>query len=186
MSTRAPRRRDVVIVALLVAGLLGSLVLVIFGGSDPAALPDDAGGRPSLPVEDLSLAGIAEWSGLAIPADAADFLTARPSDTQLDVTFTIPAEDEDDFVEASGLDAPVAGARLVLHSSPLWKLNPGSDDETGSTDVPATDPTVSSTVAEGPEIRGVADVHDGITRVVELYDESPGVVRARIVLTPAA
>lgn len=151
-------------VALLVLAVVG-LVLVLTGGDDGEA----AGGevsttsgpqrpRSTLPLDDLSVAGVEQLSGLAIPDDAADFLTAKlAQNRQLDVTFTMDAEDVEAFAADSGLPPLAPDARVILHSSPLWKLNPG-----------------------GP-IRGAADVRDGVNRAVELVDED-GRVRARISL----
>jgi hypothetical protein len=152
-------------VALLVLAAVG-LVLVLTGGGDGGE-PADGGAattsaaqrpRSTLPLDDLTVAGVEQLSGLAIPDDAADFLTAKLSENrQLDVTFTMGPEDVEAFAAGSGLPPLAPDARVILHSSPLWKLNPG-----------------------GP-IRGAADVRDGINRAVELVDEN-GRVRARISL----
>ena len=99
-----------------------------------------------------------------MPPDAADFLTARlDDDRQLDITFTMPAAAVDGFVEGSGLPEPVADQRVVLHSSPLWKLNPDA----------------------GTSVSGSSDTLGEVNRSVELVTESDGVVRARVVITSA-
>ena len=198
MPSRARvRTRDLVIVGVLLLGLLAGLVLVVTGGgSEP---PDDtAATRATLP-EDTSLAALEEWAGLAFPEGTADLLTARPGPEQLDVTFTMPAAAEADFVDGSDLPELVAGERQVLHSSPLWRLNPGSGEDgagedrdagderdggaaASSTTTPGTDTTTPTTTAAQPELRGANDVHEGVRRAVEVLEESPGTLRVRVVL----
>jgi len=192
---RRIRSRDVLVVALLTAGLLAGLVMAVFGAggqSDPTTTTStstDANGEATsatLPLDDLSLGAIESWSGLEVPDGAEDFLTARMGDSQLDVTFTMPSEDEAAFVAGSGLSEPQPGERQILHSSPLWKLNPGDDDEGTASDTPeADDPSTSEGPIPAVVIRGVADRHDDVLRAVELVDEGPGTVRVRIVLTAA-
>lgn len=206
--TRRPRirRRDVIAIALLGAGLAAGLLLVVFGGADePAGRGADGDADAptgTLPLDDVTAAGIERWSGLDLPAETSDLLTARVGEAQLDLTFTMAPEDEAAFVEGSGLPELQPGRRYVLHSSPLWRLNPGGDTSTASSTAPGAPSDSGSTVAperpepdgstapEGstapaPVVRGAADVHDGVARAVELVEES-GRVRARIVLTPAA
>ena len=163
-------------VALVVIGV----VLVVTGGDTDTPAPDgrtggtattDAtpdgtadGSAPAvtLPLQDTSQAAVEELTGLVLPAGTADFLTAQLEDgTQLDVTFTIPAAAADAFISASGLPTPVEGDRVVIHSSPLWKLNP-----------------------EGT-IRGALDSSGQVTRAVELVPEGTDRLRARVVITPA-
>jgi hypothetical protein len=159
---------------VLGVGLVVGLGLVVFGGPNDdgaASTTTVAGDEPApgssgapLPLEDLSAAAVAELTGLAVPDDAADYLTARlENERQLDVTFTLPASAEAEFISGSGLAEPVPGQRVVLHSSPLWKLN----------------------AEDGAEIRGVADTTGQVNRAVELVDEGPDIVRARIVITSA-
>jgi hypothetical protein len=193
------RRRDVVIVTLLVVGLFSSVLLIIFGGGQgptPADVDRD-GATATIPFDEVSIAGLERWSGLDIPESAQGYLTARSGDSQLDVTFTMPPADEAAFVEASGLPEPRPGERRVLHTSPLWRLNPEAGDDTEGPDGPTgqdqepTEPDganpdlTAPAPPPGAEIRGTFDIFDGITRIVELVDEEPGVVRARIVLTPS-
>ena len=71
-------------------------------------------------------------------------------------------EEEAAFIEASGLPEPVDDERVILHSSPLWKLNP--DD--------------------AAVIRGAADDAGAVERAVELVDEGDR-VRARVVIISA-
>jgi hypothetical protein len=160
------RGRALAGIALFVLLAVG-IVLVVTGGDDggggddaapsttdqPAARP-----APTLAIDDLSVTGVEELSGLAIPDDATDFLTAKLAENQqLDVTFTMAAEDEAEFVTASGLPPLAVDARVITHSSPLWKLNP-----------------------EG-RLEGAADVRDGVNRAVELVPEGDR-LRARITL----
>lgn len=161
-----------VLALVLVIGFVIGLALVLLGGSDqddassatttePPPAMAEGSGEP-LELEDLSVAGVAQLSGLAIPADADDYLTARLGEgAQLDVTFTLPAEDVEAFLRDSDLGDAVAGQRVILHSSPLWRLNPDS------------------------EIRGVSDRTERVNRGVELVNEDADTVRVRVVLTSA-
>lgn len=196
---RRVRPRDVIVVALLVAGLLAGTLLVIFGGdtsTDPTTTdPAEAGAQGgTLPLDDLSLEAVEGWSGLRVPDGAEGFLTARVGEGQLDVTFTMSPEDEASFIEGSGLPEPEPGQRKILHTSPLWKLNPGAEDaeppeppepqeEAGGTD--GAGPTTTAPPVTSLEIRGAADRHGDVVRAVELVEEEPGTIRARIVLTAA-
>jgi hypothetical protein len=185
------RTRDLVIVGVLLLGLLAGLALVITGGgSEPPE--ESAAPRATLP-EDTSIAALEEWAGLAFPEGTDDLLTARPSAEQLDVTFTMPADAEQAFVEGSGLPELVSGDRQVLHSSPLWRLNPGGEAAEGdaaqggeastSTTAPqGNGSSTSSASAPQPEIRGAGDVRDGVRRAVEVVEESAGTLRVRAVL----
>lgn len=130
------------------------------GSSGPAGSPG-SDTRPTLELSDTSKAGVSRTGGLSIPAGAADFLSASTEDrTQLDVTFTLPPGQVAAFVSGSNLATPVAGDRVITHSSPLWKVNPEGD------------------------VSGVADVHSGVARAVETVGEGDR-VRVRIVLSPA-
>jgi hypothetical protein len=162
------RRRNTVVAIVLGVGLVVGVALVVTGGDDPSTsttteAPTSAPSAP-LPLDDLSSAAISGFTGLVVPADATDFLTARlDDDRQLDLTFVTTPEGAATFVEASGLPEPVADERIVLHSSPLWKLNP--EDEVS--------------------LRSTQDTVDGIRRVVELVESTDGTVRARVVITSA-
>lgn len=161
-------RRALVGVGLLVLLVLG-VVLVVTGGDDgtptdadgsasPAGEAPDPRPDPTLPIDDLSVAGVEELSGLAVPDDAADFLTAKlDDDQQLDVTFTMAPDEEEAFLAGSGLPPMAVDARVITHSSPLWKLTP-----------------------EG-QLRGGADIRDGVNRAVELVEEGDR-VRVRVTL----
>jgi len=134
------------------------------GGADATTTEEPAPQRSPLPLDDLSQPAVAELGGLAVPTDATEFLTARlDDDRQLDITFTMPAAAVDAFVQGSGLPEPVADQRVVLHSSPLWKLNPDA----------------------GTPVSGTNDTAGEVNRSVELVSEGDGVVRARVVLTSA-
>jgi len=116
----------------------------------------------TLPLDDLSVGAISKLTGLNFPIDMTGFLTARGNTSrQLDVTFVIPSSSAATFLADSGLPAPVANKRVVIHSSPLWKVNP----EEGS--------TLSSSQGKFGQV----------LRSVELVGESPGFIRARIVVT---
>lgn len=170
--TRPTRNR--IVAAVLVVGLAAGLFLVVTGGDgseptttttteDTTSTTVAPSGDP-LPLEDTSQAAIESLTGLALPDTATDFLTARSDDArQLDVTFLMPSDAVAGFITASGLPQPVADERVVIHSSPLWKLNP----------------------AEGSPVSGTSDTYDSVRRAVELVTEQDGTVRARIVVTAA-
>ncbi len=147
------------VLALLLLGLVVGGCLVITGGGDDSAdttLPS----RPTstLPLGDLSITGIESLSGIDVPEGAADSLSARlDGDRQLDVTFTITPEQLAAFISSSGLPPVTEGNRVILHSSPLWKLNPGTP------------------------ISGVADIRDATNRAVEVTPEGDR-LRVRITL----
>lgn len=120
----------------------------------------------TLPFDSVTRDELAEAAELDLPAGTADFLTARlPDRSQLDVTFTVATDEAQGFVTGSGLPTPVAGDRMILHASPLWELNPGSEIRGAQDTVPGPD---------GVDLR----------RAVELVDED-GRVRVRMVITPA-
>jgi hypothetical protein len=178
-----PRGRSNLVIGLvLFAGLVLALGLIILGGGDDATDDDAAPSSTTttslptpppgvtLPLEQLSASAVAQLTGLAFPPDMTDFLTARlDGDTQLDVTFVMPEAAVAEFIESSGLPAPTADERLVLHSSPLWKVNP--DEGT----------TLSSTT----DTTDATDDTQSVRRVVELVGDGSGTIRARIVITPA-
>ena len=117
----------------------------------------------TLPLDDLSVTAITKMSGLSFPTDMTEFLTSRgETNRQLDLTFVIPSASAATFLADSGLPAPVANKRVVFHSSPLWKVNPPE----GS--------TISSSQGKFGQVK----------RAVELVGESPGFIRARVVITP--
>ena len=182
------RRNNLIVLVVLLAGLVVGMTLVVFGGDgdddatadgpvlggtqpvdDDVTAPGIEGEddpRGVLPLDDVefTVAGIEEYTGIVVPDDAEGFLTGRlDNDRQLDVTFLFPAEDEAEFLEASQLPEPVEGQRVVLHGSALWDLNPPG----------------------GVEIRGATDTFDDVRRAFELVEETPGVLRARIVITSA-
>lgn len=117
----------------------------------------------TLPLDDLSVTAITEMSGLTFPTDMTEFLTSRgDKNRQLDLTFVIPSASAATFLADSGLPAPVANKRVVIHSSPLWKVNP----------------------QEGSTISSSQGTFGQVKRAVELVGESPGFIRARVVITP--
>lgn len=160
--SRGPTRW--VLLLVLIAGLAVGGCLVLTGGGGSAAPPSVApapSSRPpsTLPLGDTSITGVESLSGLDIPDGAADFLTARTStDQQLDLTFTVPPSAEAAFLTGSGLPPLGVDARVITHSSPLWKLNPGTP------------------------IRGAADVRGEVNRAVELTPEGDR-LRARVTLS---
>ncbi len=171
-------RTNVVIGVVLFAGLVLALGLIILGGDDGSSddtttsttpgstTPTTATPAPgvTLPLDDVSAATVQSLTGLVLPAETTDFLTAQlDGDTQLDVTFVMPEAAVAAFVADSGLPQPVADRRLVLHSSPLWKVNPD----------------------EGTTLSSTQDTHGSVHRVVELVGDGSGTIRARVVITPA-
>ena len=120
------RRRTAVAAALLVltTGALGTACSRDDGPAAPRTTTTQAGPPATLPFSSVSQAELARQAGLVLPAGTADFLTAQLQNrAQLDVTFTLPADQAAAFVTDSNLKEPVAGKRVVTHTSPLWKLN---------------------------------------------------------------
>jgi hypothetical protein len=153
-----------VLLVVLVVGLAVGGCLVFTGGESappPSVAATPSSGPPgTLPLGDTSIAGVEALSGLDIPDGATDFLTARTdAEQQLDVTFTIAPTDEVAFLAGSGLPPLGDEARVITHSSPLWKLNPGTP------------------------IRGAADVRGDVNRSVELTPEGDR-IRVRVTLQP--
>jgi hypothetical protein len=160
---RAATARWAVPVVLLLLAATGTWLLLAGGddGDGETAAAPGAGAEATLEVGDTDQASVAELAGLSLPPGTADFLSARlDDDTQLDVTFTLDPAEEAAFLSGSGFDEPVEGQRVILHSSPLWKLN-----------------------ADAP-LRGVEDTSEGLRRRVELVAED-GRTRVRMVVTPA-
>lgn len=160
------RARTVLLAAVTLALVVIGIVLVVTGGEDRPTAPSTTAPRPgtatrpTLDLSDSSKAAVSRLAGLSIPGAAADFLTASTEDrTQLDVTFTLPADQVAAFTDGSALPAPVAGDRVITHSSPLWKVNP-----------------------EG-QVSGSSDVRGGVSRAVETVPEGDR-IRVRVVLTP--
>ncbi|MBS1838057.1 MAG: hypothetical protein JST64_10225 [Actinobacteria bacterium] len=163
LSTRS--RATLLGAATLLLVVIG-IVLVITGGDERPTAPTTTTTAPGTPPKatlDLTSSSkdaVSRLAGLSIPAGAADFLSASTEDrTQLDVTFTLPADQVDAFVAGSGLPTPIAGTRVITHSSPLWKVNP-----------------------EG-RVSGSSDDHGTVIRAVETVPEGDR-VRVRIVLSP--
>lgn len=178
--------RNAVIAAVLVVGFALGLALVLLGGDDdPVDTPDRpvTGSAPTeqSPIEqspseraptdgarldvgdDVSESTLAELSGIVVPEDAAEFLSARlDDDSQLDVTFTLPPDAVAEFLTRSALPATTPDERLILHSSPLWQLNP----------------------EPGQALVSTGDETDRVRRAVELIEVSPDTVRVRVTITP--
>ncbi|MFM7064838.1 MAG: hypothetical protein ACKO04_15320 [Actinomycetes bacterium] len=154
--------------ALLVMGavLLGAGCSQDDGPPAPRTTTTQAGPPASLPFTNVSQAELARQTGLAFPDGTADFLTAQLQNrSQLDVTFTLPPEQVSAFLAGSGLPDPVAGRRVVTHTSPLWKLN---------VDGELRGATRTVTTPEGVRLR----------LVLELVEEPGGRTRVRLVVTP--
>jgi hypothetical protein len=148
-------------IAAAALAVVGVLLIVTDDDSTPDTTGTPKDGAATLGIEDSSQASVEDLSGLDFPDSATEFLSAQLDDgSQLDVTAIIPSSEEAAFLEASGLPIPVAGERVVTHSSPLWDLNPSGT------------------------IRGVTDTTATVQRAVELVDEE-GSTRVRAVITPA-
>jgi hypothetical protein len=163
------RRCAPVAAALLVltTGALGTSCSRDDGPAAPRTTTTQAGPPPTLPFKSVSQAELGRQTGLVFPAGTADFLTAQLQNrSQLDVTFTMPADQAAAFASGSKLREPVAGKRVVTHTSPLWKLN--VDGEIRGTVRTVTTP-------DGAKLR----------LAVELVDEPGGRVRVRMVVSPA-
>ncbi|MFI5044247.1 MAG: hypothetical protein ACHQDC_05600 [Acidimicrobiales bacterium] len=135
-------------------------------GERPASTTADATTAATLPFTSPTKDQIGTEASLVFPAGTSDFLTAELTGRQqIDVTFTFPTADREAFEQGSKLRLE-DGKRVVLHASPLWKLNPGTPIRGGIDRVSAPD--------------GVK-----LNRTVELTDESADRTRVRMVLTPA-
>lgn len=179
---RFPRGRANGLIAIaLLAGLVLGLGLIFLPADSSDDAPDrepspeatladedpDATDPPTpgvtLPLQDLSADAVEEFTGLRFPADMTEFLTAKlDSNTQLDITFDMPTASTEAFLSESGLPAPTPDERLILHSSPMWKLNPD----------------------EGTTLSSSTSVAEGVRRVVELVGDGSGTIVVRIVVTP--
>jgi len=137
------------------AAAIGAVVAIALVVTAPE---DDV---PLLDTADTSAGSVAELAGLALPASTDEFLTARLDDgSQMDVTFTLDTGETELFVSGSDLAEPVTGQRVILHSSPLWELNP----------------------ADGT-VHGTTDRYGRLVRLVELVEEGDR-TRVRISLRP--
>ncbi len=158
------KRSTNIAVALGLTALAAIAVWLVFfqGNSGDTEGADSAGGDAgALVLSDTSLETVAEEVGFVFPESTEEFLTAQPdSRSQMDLTFTMDPADAEAFLEGSGFPPAVEGQRLILHSSPLWELNPDS------------------------EVSSATDTHEGIARTVE-FTEEEGRTRVRIVLVKA-
>jgi len=155
-----PGLGTIAVLGLLLVGLVVGGCLVITGGGSGEGAGTRVPPRPTstLPLGDLSLAGVEALGGIDVPDGAADFLSARlDGDRQLDVSFTVTPDQVDALVAGSDLPPLADGARVILHSSPLWKLNPGTP------------------------LSGAADVRDGVNRALEVTPEGER-IRVRLTL----
>jgi len=161
-----PGRAALAALLLLTTGVLGTACSRDGGPAAPTTSTTRPGPPASLPFVNVSQAELARQTGLVFPAGTADFLTAQLQNrSQLDVTFTLPPDQVAAFLEASRLPEPVAGRRVVTHTSPLWKLN---------VDGELRGATRTVTTPEGVRLRVV----------LELVDEPNGRTRVRLVVTP--
>jgi hypothetical protein len=79
----------------------------------------------SLPFQGSpSQAVLAEAAGLNFPTSVSGYRSVRITGSELNVSFTIAAADVDMFVSGSHLGTLTANKRIILHSSPVWDLNP--------------------------------------------------------------
>lgn len=164
------RRRTAVAAALLVltTGAFGTACSRDDGPAAPRTTTTQARPPATLPFTSVSQAELARQTGVVFPAGTGDFLTAQLQNrSQLDVTFTLPADQVAALVEGSKLKEPAVGNRVVTHTSPLWKLNVDGQ-------IRGTVRTV--TTPDGVKLR----------LAVELVDEPGGRVRVRMVVSPAA
>ncbi len=145
------RSTNIALACVALAATLLGLWLVFSPGSDESE-------TSALGFEDSSIDEVARRAGFDFPGSTEEFLTAQPDgQAQMDITFTAEESEVDEFLVDSNLPPKKAGERVILHSSPLWELNPDSE--------------ISSSVGS----------HGGIGRTVEITDEDDR-SRIRIVL----
>lgn len=145
------RSTNIALASVALAATLLGLWLVFSPGSDDSE-------TSALEFEDSGIDEVAKRAGFDFPDSTEEFLTTQPDgQAQMDITFTAEETEVDEFLVDSNLPPAKAGERVILHSSPLWDLNPDSE--------------ISSSVGN----------HGGIGRTVEITDED-GRSRIRIVL----
>jgi hypothetical protein len=111
----------VAISAVIAVGAAGCSKSTTAGGS--GSTTTTAG--QSLPFEGSpSQAVLAEAAGLSFPTSVSGYRSVRITGSELNVSFTIAATDVDTFLSGSHLGALTPNKRIILHSSPVWDLNP--------------------------------------------------------------
>lgn len=105
------------------------MVCALAGAAGCSSGTDDA----SAVLEQVSptKADISSEAGIAFPDSTADFRLVRISGRQLDVTFTVTADDVDAFASGSGITL-ADGQRVITHASPLWDVTIGDAMSGGS------------------------------------------------------
>jgi hypothetical protein len=105
-------------------------MLLGVAGCSKSPTPGQAKATPTTTTKSLPFDGspsqavLAEAAGLNFPASVSGYRSVRITGSELNVSFTIAATDVDPFVSGSHLGALVANKRIILHSSPVWDLNP--------------------------------------------------------------
>lgn len=184
MAKRINPKLNIAIAFALAIGLSLAVTLIVLGSrntedQDSSPTPTASGANPgtssrpaagsssvTFPQVEGSSSALGELSGLVFPSDMSDFRSVvYTNEAQIDLTFKLPAAAVDGFINDSGLPAPTAGQRLLIHGSPLWGLNPEGDV------------TISSS----------EDDHGKVHRTVELIRakaEPDAAVEVRVSLTP--
>jgi hypothetical protein len=118
-------------VSLKAVSLAAVLVWVIVVGACSSSTSERGSGSTTtaagkaLPfVDSPSQAVLAAAAGLTFPDSVAGYRSVRVTTSELNVSFTVAAADLDAFVTGSHLGTLTPNKRIILHSSPVWDLNP--------------------------------------------------------------
>jgi len=95
---------------------------VLYGGS--ACSGDDSSNGTTVQATQEaapSMADVTRDAGLVFPPSVSDFRLVNISETQIDLSFQIDADEVATFAEESGLTL-TRGERAIKHASPIWQL----------------------------------------------------------------
>lgn len=188
------KTRDKIIAAVLVAGFIIGVVLIV---TDLNSSDDN---NADLQLQGTSAAEISERTGLFFSDDLAEFRSAlSETGEQVDIRFVATAAEVEAFISESELPPLTKNQRLLTHSSPVWDLNPvGSPidpseviDSSESQSEPMSEsdllgefnPNANLGAATLHLYQSTSDIHDQLVRVVEVVDLEDGTFEVRIMVT---
>jgi hypothetical protein len=103
------------------------MAAIVAGGCSkdptPGGAPTTVTG-PTLPFTAPSATELGDAAGIAFPTSKTGYRSVQLDADQIDVTFQMPAAEVDEFVDASALGPLEEGLRTIVHSSPVWQLDP--------------------------------------------------------------